>query len=51
MAVAQAGAAAPIPPLAWEFPFAAGAAIKRKKVEKIIKLIKNESRQYHHFLN
>ena len=27
---------APIPPLAWELPYAAGAAIKKKKINKLI---------------
>ena len=34
VAVAVAGAAAPIQPLAWELPCAAGAALKRKKKKK-----------------
>ena len=35
VAVAVASVAAPIPPLAWELPYVAGAATKRKKkIEK-----------------
>ena len=34
MAVVQAGATAPIPPLAWELPYATGGALKSKKTKK-----------------
>ena len=34
VAVAQEAAAALIQPLAWELPYAAGAALKRKKKKK-----------------
>ena len=36
VAVAQEAAAALIQPLAWELPYAAGAALKRKKKKKNI---------------
>ena len=35
VAVAKASAAAPIPPLAWELLYAAGAALKREKKDLI----------------
>ena len=38
VAVAVAGKAAPIQPLAWELPYATGVAIKRKKERKHIVL-------------
>ena len=41
VAVAVASAA-PIQPLAWEFPYAAGAAIKRKEKKKKEKATKKE---------
>ena len=35
MAVGKPTAAAPIPPLPWERPYAAGAAVKRKKKKEV----------------
>ena len=34
VAVVEAGSCSPIPPQAWELPYAAGAALKKKKKKR-----------------